>query len=484
MAIAERYGLSQDDTERIRLFHQDQPVDIGWIVALASTLEPGKPLKLSMDIGATDGFHDAIGDDLFHAAIEDEEAEPPAYHFHVGHNPSVEDEDNLLKTDHGEKEGMDHGEKEGMDPRLLRAMAEHAKVKAQATKQEAKKLACCAKEEAKAAKHALMAAKKAEKAAAKAELVAKKQAVKAQALAKKQAKQQAKKEAKAAKEAEKPMVEVTPGKLVNWFTKDSPATTGELIVLPCGRLCFHADSHPGNLRVSETLDIQKNGGRGPWAQFEAVPDKEKPSVFRLLSHQHRDSECYLGVDQVDDWAGNSDASLWTFGGMPYEFVLVPPDSQAGLWSFYPEGHHTPIEIAPPTPLPEARDVYNAIQEYICMLAESTKIPISMGDAPDNEAHLAEMLNSLHEELPHGLKRIAMKKLGLRQFEVPLDDPESPEWSEDWDLIVQDLHDMGFESKEQNVKAVASAGGDLKQAVKMLRMQEKAKPAHLATPYYE
>merc|ERR1719313_116584 len=50
MAIAERYGLSQEDTGRIRLFHQDQPVDIGWIVALTSTLEPGKPLKLSMDI--------------------------------------------------------------------------------------------------------------------------------------------------------------------------------------------------------------------------------------------------------------------------------------------------------------------------------------------------------------------------------------------------------------------------------------------------
>merc|ERR1711959_180223 len=221
-------------------------------------------------------------------------------------------------------------------------------------------------------------------------------------------------------------------------------------------------------------------GAGPLQLPRVSDDVPRPDLG--LRRDAQDGQAR--VDQVDDWAGNSDASLWTFGGMPYEFVLVPPDSQAGLWSFYPEGHHTPIEIAPPTPLPEARDVYNAIQEYICMLAESTKIPISMGDAPDNEAHLAEMLNSLHEELPHGLKRIAMKKLGLRQFEVPLDDPESPEWSEDWDLMVQDLHDMGFESKEQNVKAVASAGGDLKQAVKMLRMQEKAKQAHLATPYYE
>ena len=515
-AIAQRYGLSGDLSRRIELSHQDRPVDIDWIVALMSTLEPGKPLKVTMSLAeeaedleerdapptydetvhegiwcdncSANPIHGArhwkqlngdtydLCDPCFNELDDDKKAElklkdqatnQPA---EAAKNATEE-----LATPYYSLDGCD-GKEANPDPKVLWQMAEDAKSKAHATKQEAKKIAVCAMEDAKKAKHALNAAKKAEKAALKAEALAKKQALKAEALAKKelkqQAKKEAKKEAKAAKDSAKvAAAEVTHGKLVNWFAKDCPATTGELIVLPCGRLCFHADSHPGNLRVNETLDVQRNGGRGPWAQFEAIPTQEKPEVFRLLSQQHRDSECFLGVDEVDEW-GNSDPSLWTACGIAYEFVLVPPDSKAGLWSFYPDGHHTPIEISPPTPLPQPREVYQSIQEYIQKLAASTGIPISMGDAPEKELELVEMLNLLHEELPHGLKRIAMKKLGLRQFEIPTE-PEAAEWSEDWDLMLQDLHDMGFESSEQNMKAVINARGDIKQAVKQLRMQELA-----------
>lgn len=163
----------------------------------------------------------------------------------------------------------------------------------------------------------------------------------------------------------------------------------------------------------------------------------------------------------------------SLSGAPYEFGLVPRDSEAALWSFYPDSHHEPLMMASPAPLPEPEQVYGSIKQFIEQLAESTKIPISIGDAPEDECALIEMLNKLHEELPHGLKRIAMKKLGLREFELPAEDPspDSGLWLDEWDLMLDDLYEMGFECKEMNVRAVQQAGGDLKQAVKHLRIQE-------------
>lgn len=482
-AIAERYGLELSN-QRIELRYQDCAIDLDMLDAVASTLEPGKSLKVEMTVtdapppyspssGGCETVHQGIwcdscgsnpitgprhykqleGDtfDLCNDCFDQLDVESQQ-ELTLKSNPSPQcgDANVTAKTEEMTDE---------RDPQKLREMAEQAKLKANATKLEAKKLATCAKQEAQLAKNAVAAAKKAEKAYMKAEALAKKQAQKAEAAAKKQARQQAKIQAKSAQ------IQVTHGKLVNWCDKDCPALLGELTALPCGRLCFHADAHPGNLRVNEEFVIQKNGGRGTYAQFEAVPCDDKPGVFRLLSHQHREDGCYLGVDPSDSF----NAALCTASGNVFEFALVPHDSTHGLWSFYPDGDHTPTEIAPPAPLPEPREVYNSMQQYIDHLAAATKIPISMGDAPDDDAQLVEMLNLLHHELPHGLKRIAMKKLGLRQFEPP--QPEAV--PQEWDSVLEDLKEMGFECQDQNLKAVQNAQGDLKQAVKELRMQELA-----------
>jgi len=500
-AIVERYGLDLLSGQSIELWYQDCVVDLDMLVAVASTLEPGKPLKVVMtltDVPPSEPepevatmhpgiWCDTCGTNPIIGARYWKQLEGDTYDLCQGCFDKLDSEKQkelTLKTDPSSPWGdiadpspdsntnlcaaanttADVSEQE-QDPKKLRQMAQDAKLKASATKMEAQKLASCAKQEAKLAKSAAAAAKKAEKAYMKAEALAKKQAHKAAALAKKQAKQQ---EKQAKKETKAAGIEVTHGKLVNWCDKDCPASFGELIALPCGRLCFHVDSHPGNLRVNDEFEVQKNGGRGTFAQFEAVPSDDKPSVFRLLSHQHREcGGCYLGVDPSE----NSNAPLFTASGTLYEFSLVPDDSTHGLWSFYPDGHHTPIEISAPAPLPGAREVYRSMQQFIEHLAASTQIPISMGDAPEDETQLVEMLNLLHDELPHGLKRIAMKKIGLREFEIRVEEPEDAPFPEEWDLMLQDLHEMGFESAEQNLMAVQNSGGNLKQAVKQLRMQE-------------
>eukprot|EP00656_Telonema_subtile_P025206 TRINITY_DN272_c0_g1_i3.p1 TRINITY_DN272_c0_g1~~TRINITY_DN272_c0_g1_i3.p1 ORF type:complete len:240 (-),score=132.20 TRINITY_DN272_c0_g1_i3:329-1048(-) len=120
------------------------------------------------------------------------------------------------------------------------------------------------------------------------------------------------------------------------------------------------------------------------------------------------------------------------------------------------------DVAVDTPLPTAREVYSQLQEMIGAISTNTGLPIQMHDAGASDAELIQMLNSLHECLPCPLKRFAVKKIGLRKFEEPV-----PEPNQEWDMMVEDLKDMGFASEDENRKAVQEANGDLKQAIKTL-----------------
>eukprot|EP00656_Telonema_subtile_P025205 TRINITY_DN272_c0_g1_i2.p1 TRINITY_DN272_c0_g1~~TRINITY_DN272_c0_g1_i2.p1 ORF type:complete len:285 (-),score=140.13 TRINITY_DN272_c0_g1_i2:329-1183(-) len=121
-----------------------------------------------------------------------------------------------------------------------------------------------------------------------------------------------------------------------------------------------------------------------------------------------------------------------------------------------------LDVAVDTPLPTAREVYSKLQEMIGAISTNTGLPIQMHDAGASDAELIQMLNSLHECLPCPLKRFAVKKIGLRKFEEPV-----PEPNQEWDMMVEDLKDMGFASEDENRRAVQEANGDLKQAIKTL-----------------
>jgi chemotaxis protein histidine kinase CheA len=308
-------------------------------------------------------------------------------------------------------------------------------------------------QEAKLAKQAAAkAARQAEKAARQAGKAAQK-ALRQEAKRAAMESRQAMKAAKHAAQDTGSLDQTIYGKLLNVGNND--AVKGEVTILACGRICFHVDTHPGNLRVCKN-QLQTKGGRGPWAQFSPVPVEKVTGVFRLMSQAQ--PECFLGATTPPADAKN--ATMTLMGGL--EFSVVEENSPDGLWSFYAEGCFEPMEFDAPASIPSARQVYSNLQEMIALVATNTSMPIQLGDAPEDENALIEMLNQLHEFLPHGIKRIAMKKVGLRQFQPP-----QPDFNEEWDMLLDDLKDMGFSSEEENKKAVEAANGDLKKAIKVL-----------------
>eukprot|EP00656_Telonema_subtile_P025204 TRINITY_DN272_c0_g1_i1.p1 TRINITY_DN272_c0_g1~~TRINITY_DN272_c0_g1_i1.p1 ORF type:complete len:427 (-),score=147.21 TRINITY_DN272_c0_g1_i1:329-1609(-) len=330
------------------------------------------------------------------------------------------------------------------DPKLLKQQAKAAREAAKAAKNESMQAEKLAKQEAKAAKQAEKAVLQAEKKAARQARQAEKAATQAKKAGNKTS----------TEDMPQPGLESIPGKMLNVTTKN--AITGELSLLPCGRVCFQVDSHPGNLRVTRQHQLQKKGGRGPWAQFSATPLPEDPTVFRMQSAAH--SVCFLGVLTPDE--SEQDPEMTLMGGM--RLALVDSSCSEGLWSFYPQGAFEPLTMEAPTPVPTAREVYSQLQEMVGAIAANTGLPMHVQDAPEDEAQVIQMLNTLHEYLPHPLKRIAMKKIGLRQFET-----EEPAPNQEWDMMVEDLKDMGFASEDENRRAVQEANGDLKQAIKTL-----------------
>jgi len=385
-------------------------------------------------------------------------------------------------------------EEEVEQSQSIRERADKAKLMAQASKEQARRLVEQAHVDAQAARHAEKAYKQAEKAAKKAaaqaeaqakrasvlEAKAVKQASKAAKQAEKAERQAAKQAEKAAKKAEKSSEKrnkphIIPGKLVNWLEGDAAAVMGELSVLPCGRVCFHLDGRKGNLCVPPAKGPQglkvraAKGGCGPWAQFEALVDEQKEHVFQLMSHPHRTTNsCFLGAVATEE-----DPTLTTAAGENYSFTLVARDSAESLWSFYPSDTSSPFlpgaqpqYNARPQADTDPRQVYNTLQQIVNDTAAATQLPLSMGDAPEDDAALVSMLNQLHQLLPDGIKKMAAKKLGLRKFEVP-EVPEVVTTPGEWDLLMDELEEMGFEKSEATRQAVQAADGDLKQTIKQL-----------------
>jgi len=501
-AISSRFSIDRPDT--IQLQFDDQDVDLDWVIALASTVKPGKPLKVSMRI--CEPAPEYVPAPAFEPTVDDSvsKAAPEAVHKHAatavealsnqteiqaaspadnGHNHQTgwggwdkaewkAWKNSWKHADCGSSKGnwrewkksWKNGDGwEGWNKQATHGWNNHAggwgdhhdwghhdwghKNETAWETEDPSMLKKKAKAEARAAKQAEKAYYVAEKAAKKAAAQAEKAARKAEKIAQ--------------RNEAKPVHQVMTGKLVNWVNDDPPAVVGDLTILPCGRVCFHAGSHQGNLRVNKALDIQKCGGKGEHAQFEAIP-QAKPGVFRLASHKF--PEHCLGVAMTGK---GGDASLTSLSAS-YAFVAVPNDSTActdSLWSFFPEGQTSPFQFEEASPVPGPREVYASLQQTIHDLAEQSKIPISMGDAPEDDTDLIEMLNMLHEILPHGLKRIAMKKLGLRQFDLPT--PPEEAIPEEWNATLQELEEMGFDNQEDNLAAVRSTQGDLKQAVRHL-----------------
>eukprot|EP00657_Telonema_sp_P-1_P000546 TRINITY_DN1104_c0_g3_i11.p1 TRINITY_DN1104_c0_g3~~TRINITY_DN1104_c0_g3_i11.p1 ORF type:complete len:225 (-),score=114.53 TRINITY_DN1104_c0_g3_i11:287-961(-) len=212
-------------------------------------------------------------------------------------------------------------------------------------------------------------------------------------------------------------------------------------------------------RSSAASDVYKrqvrNGGCGPWAQFKPIPIE--PQIFKLESHSCPGS--FLGAIQTDTEGGN--------------FVLVDGEDESAVWSFYPEGCASAIEFEAPKALATPREVYAQFKENITSLADNTGIDIQLADPPEDESDLIAMLNRLHDFLPHPVQRIAMKKIGLRVFEMPtpVEEDEAP-LPEEWDMLLQDLQEMGFHSEQSNLQAVKVADGNLKHAVKFLVAAER------------
>ena len=200
--------------------------------------------------------------------------------------------------------------------------------------------------------------------------------------------------------------------------------------------------------------VQKGGGKGPHAQFEAQPLADKPTVFRMLSREYSDRNCFLGVGS----ARVQDPALVSKNVCG--FMALSSESNASMWSFYPEGSTEALELIAPTPLASASGVYMQLQAIVQEVAATTGIQISIEQVED-ENDAAKMLNALLEMLPHSIKRIAMKKIGLRQFEVAIEVPA------EWEEQLVDLVEMGFEDRDKNVIALQTTNGDVKKAVKHL-----------------
>jgi len=408
--------------------------------------------------------------------------ETAAQNVEADSTSSEDSSDNTTSTSEEEEETEEA-------TKSIRERAEEAKLVAKASKEQVKRLVKKAHSEAKAAKQAEKAYKQAEKAAKKAAAQAEAEAktalmleAKAAKQAEKAEKQAAKQAKKAAKQAEKPNKhQIIRGKLVNWLDGDVAAVMGELSVLPSGHLCFNVDGRKGNLCVPPAKDLDglkvrsAHGGCGAWAQFEAVVDKQKKQVFQLMSHPHRTTKAsFLGVVSTEQ----EDAVLATAAGEKYNFTLVAHDSAGSKWSFYPEGKEQAFcPGAEPQlnkrnelkaqPDADPRQVYDTLQQIVNQTAEATQLPISLGDAPEDDAALVSMLNQLHQLLPDGIKKMAAKKLGLRKFEVPEVVTAEEDPSDEWELLMDELEEMGFEKSETTRQIVHATGGDLKQTVKQL-----------------
>eukprot|EP00657_Telonema_sp_P-1_P000551 TRINITY_DN1104_c0_g8_i1.p1 TRINITY_DN1104_c0_g8~~TRINITY_DN1104_c0_g8_i1.p1 ORF type:complete len:462 (-),score=178.98 TRINITY_DN1104_c0_g8_i1:240-1625(-) len=430
-SIADRFGLPS--RAHMTLLFNEEPVTLEQIIMLAGATDKTTKLVLLYD-------HD-------HSDHSDSSSESDSV--------SSDEADDVIEAVHIEQPIVNVLVCTPDDPPPLYTPVDDAKVGADA---EAKSPNKETKAAAKAAKRAANKAQAEAKAAAKAVKAAEKAAKKSEKVAPKLAAKAAKKEGKVNKKEGKPdKKEGKPDKNNKKEGKpDNPNTTmdgylmnalghkvaAEVTLLPCQRMCIHVESHPGNLRVAKGM-IQKNGGRGPWAQFCASPVDDQPSMFRLESHKLPGS--YLAVDHNG------------------EFIATDELLPMTLWSFYPQDTFEPFMFEAPTPLPTAREVYGRIQTMITQVADAAGIDIRMGDAPDDEGELIGMLNRLVEVLPHGVQRIAIKKLGLREFEI--EQPESI--PEEWDVILEDLQEMGFSCVDENIKAVQASNGDLKGAIKVL-----------------
>ena len=547
-AIATRYGV---EPERIQLSHEkhgeSNDVDLDWLVTLASI--SSSPLKVTMRLIEEPSVASSLGRDYRIDEVNATETEMPIETTLIAHTgiwcdecsakpivgaryskqlendtydvckscydnsdeadqvelslveSSVEtsDQEDVVvgaeDTSSDDTSGNTTSEEEEIEQKQsIRERADKAKLMAQASKEQARRLVEQAHVDAQAAKHAEKAYKQAEKAAKKAAAQAEAQAKRASVLeakavkqAKKAAKQAEKAERQAARQAEKAgkkagksiekrnKLHTILGKLVNWLEGNAAAVMGELSVLPCGRLCFHLDGRKGNLCVPPAKGPQglkvraEQGGCGPWAQFEAVVDEQKEHVFQLMSHAHRTTDsCFLGAVVTEE-----DPTLTTAAGENYSFTLVARDSAESMWSFYPEGDEQaflpgaqPQYNTKPQADADPRQVYNTLQQIVNDTAAATQLPLSMGDAPEDDAALVSMLNQLHQLLPDGIKKMATKKLGLRKFEVPKV-PEVVTTPGEWDLLMDELEEMGFEKSEATRQAVQATDGDLKQTIKQL-----------------
>jgi chemotaxis protein histidine kinase CheA len=450
-ALASRFDLHSPHS--IKLWFDKNEVDVDQILALAEELDarkPGKRLKLDMtsDDLSTDSSTSSSEDEVLgraalkaakqaaKAAVKAEKeaakqaakaakqaAKEAAKAAKKSAKNALKDQSNLSDVESCaamEKAEAKVDEADEETPLGQAPVDPKDKQQANKDKQQAKKVAQEAKKQAKSLKQAAKAERQAKKAEMKAANATEDNADKKDAAL------------------------VLKGKLVDWSANDGQQC--ELIVLPSSRICVHLPDHKGNLRVNNKLQLQSNGARGPWAQFTLQPADESPSFgkFRLESSAH---------------AGH-------FLGMSDGGIQVCDIELAGMWSFYPEGSTstTPylFEANVERALPTGREVYVQLQEAINMIAERTKLPIHLGDAPDDETELLSMLNELHELLPAGIKKPALKHFGLRVFEMP-----EPQLPEEWDMLLEDLQEMGFSSDEENRKAVKAANGDLKQAIKTL-----------------
>jgi len=76
-----------------------------------------------------------------------------------------------------------------------------------------------------------------------------------------------------------------------------------------------------------------------------------------------------------------------------------------------------------------------------------------------------------EDVTEGM--LAEIKAGLQMEEPPAEPEEEERWSEEWDDLLVELTEMGFEDEAQSRKVLSDANGDVKDAVKVLVALERA-----------
>lgn len=261
----------------------------------------------------------------------------------------------------------------------------------------------------------------------------------------------------------------------------SPTVTvlrGKMVLLPNSHVCFKPENASGSLRVKKGNVLDSNGGFGRWAQWTKVPCERENGTFRLMSKSPAtQGKSFLGASAdaemgVGIVSGESAVSEWTFH--PDEPTEAPTactklEIKAEQKRKKQAEKAAKKALQAKATISNPREVYSALQQLVARIADGTKMPIVLHDAPVDESELVDMMNSLHNLLPDGFKKHALKKYGLREFPIP----DQPEPNEEWDMILEDLAEMGFESKEKNVEALRAAGGDLKQAVKQLVSSERS-----------